>query len=661
MCGLTGILRFEKSNDIARHVSKMTSCLKHRGPDSDGQWINENIGLGHRRLSIIDLSETGAQPMSSNCGRYILVYNGEIYNHREIRISLEKEGAAPKWRGHSDTETLLAAIAYWGIDEALNRSQGMFALAVWDKLEKNLSLARDRIGEKPLYWGWAGKDFIFGSEMKALRAHPDFPKKICNESLCQYLRFMYIPAPRSIHPYIFKLEPGTILAINGSSPTTPTSKPIRPGSVHGNLEIRKYWNLNYEVHKESNELIKDDNEVLEKLEKILGESVKRQMISDVPLGAFLSGGVDSSTIVALMQSNQNSKVKTFTVGFDDTGYDESKNATKIADYLGTDHFNYHVTDKEARNVIPELPWLYDEPFADSSQIPTYLICRAARQKVKVALSGDGGDELFGGYNRYIYGQRLWSIISNIPSPIRYFLGSILKKPSNDNWNRFQKLYNTLRPGSAGISHLGNKAHKLGQSLFMTQNFDRFNKSILSNWYNPKKLFIDKVIEPDSQFDEAIPKLISENVVTKMIFQDMRGYLPDDILCKVDRAAMGVGLETRIPFLDPNVISFSASIPLEMKIRNGKGKWALRKLLNKFIPNELIDRPKNGFSIPIGTWLKGPLSGWAKDLLSNESIVEDGIFNPSIIQGLLEEHLSGRIDRTNQLWSILMFQAWKFEN
>ena len=661
MCGLTGILCFEQNNDIATQVAKMTLSLKHRGPDSEGQWVKDNIGLGHRRLSIIDLSESGAQPMISNCGRYTLAYNGEIYNHKDIRLTLEKEGVLPRWRGHSDTETLLAAIVHWGIDETLRHCKGMFALAIWDQLEKCLSLARDRIGEKPLYWGWAGKDFIFGSEIKALRTHPNFPKQICNISLSQYLQFMYIPAPRSIHPYIFKLEPGTILTIKGSISTVPTSNPIRPGEVHGNLSIRKYWNLSSEMQKGSDDLIKDDHEAVSLLDKTLSESIDRQMLSDVPLGAFLSGGIDSSTIVALMQSKQNRKVKTFTVGFEDSNYDESKSANEIANYLGTDHFNFNVTEKDAQNVIPNLPWLYDEPFADSSQIPTYLLSHAARQKVTVALSGDGGDELFGGYNRYIYGKRLWEIFSKTPLSIRHLLGTIIKKISIDNWNKFELIYNRLRSGSAGISDLGNKAYKLGESLNTVKNFNDFHMSILSNWNIPKNLLMDNILEPVTQFEYTIPEVYSNNIIMKMIIQDMIGYLPDDILCKVDRASMGVGLETRLPFLDPNVISFSARMPLEMKIRGGNGKWALRQVLNKYIPFEMIDRPKKGFSIPIGSWIRGPLKNWAQDLLLSKSNIENGIFNPAIIQEILDEHLSGRRDRTNQLWSVLMFSAWENEN
>ena len=422
MCGLTGLLRSSPSDDIIAQVAKMTARLVHRGPDDEGVWTEGVIGLGHRRLAIIDLSATGAQPMRSESGRHVIVFNGEIYNHLDMRRDLAVDGAAPDWRGHSDTETLLAGITHWGLDETLQRAKGMFALALWDRAEKRLSLARDRVGEKPLYWGWAGQALVFGSELKALRAHPDCPREVCRDALAQYLRFMYVPAPRSIHPGLYKLEPGTILTVDGAPPSTPPEDPIRPGGHHGSISIRRYWDLNAEIEAGAQNQIEDEGDAVAALGEVLGKAVQRQMISDVPLGAFLSGGVDSSAIVALMQAQSERPVQTFTIGFDEAAFDESPHAAAVAHHLGTEHTKLRVTDADARDVIPHLPDLYDEPFADSSQIPTHLVCRAARQHVTVALSGDGGDELFGGYNRYFWGPKVWDRFAQLPHPIRQGLG-----------------------------------------------------------------------------------------------------------------------------------------------------------------------------------------------------------------------------------------------
>tara|TARA_Y200000002_G_scaffold131739_1_gene108569 strand:+ start:54962 stop:56950 length:1989 start_codon:yes stop_codon:yes gene_type:complete len=660
MCGLTGLLLSSPSDYITKHVSEMTSLLVHRGPNSEGIWTNGNIALGHRRLAIVDLSSNGAQPMSSHCGRYVLAYNGEIYNHLELRYELEKDGAAPKWLGHSDTETLLAAIANWGINKALRRSNGMFAFALWDKSKKTLSLARDRIGEKPLYWGWAGNDLIFGSELKALRAHPNFPSSICREALKQYLKFMYVPAPRSIHPNIFKLEPGTILNVKVSPPTSPPKKPIRAGESYGNISIDRYWDLAKELREAERQSVSDENEAIQMIEQVISKAVNRQMISDVPLGAFLSGGVDSSTIVALMQKHSSRPVQTFTIGFNEANYDESHHAEAVANHLGTDHKTLRVSDSMARDVIPDLPWLYDEPFADSSQIPTHLICRAARNNVTVSLSGDGGDELFAGYNRYIHGPRLWKLLSFIPYYLRGFLGGTFQKIPEDTWNKFGLAYNNIRPKAEGISNIGNKIHRLAERMYNIKNFDDLYMNMTSNWIEPEKLLVDKINRSTSQLENEIFKYKDFNPTTRMMISDILSYLPDDILCKVDRASMGVGLETRAPFLDHETIKLSMRLPLNMKIRNGKGKWALRQVLYKYVPQEIIDRPKVGFSIPIGSWIRGSLSDWAKDLLSNETLSEDRVFNSDIIQKTLKEHLSGSKDRTERLWSILMFQAWRKE-
>lgn len=457
MCGLTGILDPLTSDAtlLRERVGAMTDALQHRGPDASGTWMEESVALGHRRLSILELSGAGAQPMHSVCGRFVIVFNGEIYNHLHLRAELASAGAAPDWRGHSDTETLLAGIVHWGLDKTLHRAAGMFSLALWDRHAGSLSLARDRIGEKPLYWGWAGHALIFGSELKALRAHPDFPHQVCRGALAQYLRFAYVPAPLSIHPGIYKLEPGCILEINGPPPVEPPSEPLRPDEAMGSLSIRRYWSLNEVVDAGEQDPIHDEGAAVAGLEDVLSRAIQRQMIADVPLGAFLSGGVDSSAIVALMQKQSAWAVKTFTIGFDEAGFDESPYAAAVAKHLGTDHNMLRVTDADARAVIPDLPQLYDEPFADSSQIPTHLVCRAARQHVAVALSGDAGDELFGGYNRYIHGPKLWRRLNTLPAPLRKAGGAAVRAipaPVLDGMGCLQNL------GRSGSSQIRQQTH-----------------------------------------------------------------------------------------------------------------------------------------------------------------------------------------------------------
>jgi asparagine synthase (glutamine-hydrolysing) len=659
MCGITGLLETPSGHTYDKEtvLQQMTASLAHRGPDAQGIWAEGAVALGHRRLSILDLSEAGTQPMHSACGRYAIAFNGEIYNHLDLRAELEELGTDPNWRGHSDTETLLAGCVLLGLEETLRRAKGMFSLALWDRREKCLSLARDRMGEKPLYWGWAGQTLIFGSELKALRTHPDCPREVCREALAQYLRFMYVPAPRSIHPAIYKLEPGTILTVDGSPPTEPPKEPIRPGERHGSLNIRRYWDLNTEIEAGAHNLIQNESEAVSTLGQVLGNAVQRQMLSDVPLGAFLSGGVDSSVIVALMQTQSTRPVQTFTIGFDEAAFDESPHAAAVAQHLGTDHTKLRVTDDDAREMIPDLPQLYDEPFADSSQIPTHLVCRAARQHVTVALSGDGGDELFGGYNRYIRGPGLWKRISSVPAPMRRFVSHVVQVVPEHGWNKVGVAYNRIRTGGAGISGLGTKIHKLGERLRLTDSIDDLYRNMASTWIEPEIMIMRDVIEPPSQLDDRLPAFGADDPAMRMMVQDMRSYLPDDILCKVDRAAMRVSLETRTPFLDPDVIALAMRLPMGMKIRDGQGKWALRQVLYQHVPRELIDRPKVGFAIPIGLWLRGPLRDWAEDLLSHKSLVEDGLFDPEIIRQTWSEHLSGNRDWSGRLWTILMFQAW----
>lgn len=655
MCGLTGV--FVSGNrpeaELRQIVGAMTASLQHRGPDAEGIWSADGIALGHRRLSILDLSPAGAQPMQSACGRYVIAFNGEIYNHFDLRLHLASAAAAPEWRGHSDTETLLAAIAHWGLDETLKRAWGMFALALWDREARRLSLARDRIGEKPLYWGWAGSALVFGSELKALRQHPGFPSEVCRGALAHYLRFAYVPAPRSIHTGVYKLEPGCILQVDGHPPSAPPGDPVRPGERFGSLSIRRYWSLNDMITTGSESQFADDYEALETLHETLRGAVSRQMISDVPLGAFLSGGIDSSLIVALMQKQSSRSVQTFTVGFENAAFNEAPHAAAVARHLGTDHTELTVTEKEAQDVIPRLPDLYDEPFADSSQIPTHLVCRAARTHVTVALSGDAGDELFGGYNRYFWGPRIWRRLGWMPLMARRTLGRAIAAVPVATWERI----GALVPGRATVSHPGDKAHKLARGLREARCMDDLHRSLASEWsgYRLVRHFdSDPVLVPD----DPLPFVLDDDPVGRMMAQDMRTYLPDDILCKVDRAAMGVSLETRVPFLDPNVLALSARLPTGMKIREGRGKWALRQLLDRHVPRELIERPKSGFGIPVGEWLRGPLRDWAEGLLSLTALTAGGLIEATPVRAAWEEHLSGRRDWTHRIWIILMLQAWR---
>jgi asparagine synthase (glutamine-hydrolysing) len=650
MCGFVGVIGGGLTDDIARIAASMSNCIAHRGPDDEGIWAEDGIALGHRRLSILDLSPAGAQPMQSSCGRFIIAFNGEIYNHLDLRRDLAASGAAPDWRGHSDTETLLAGIAHWGLSETLQRSAGMFAIALWDRHGRRLSLTRDRIGEKPLYWGWAGQTFVFGSELKALREHPNFSHDICRDALSQYLRFAYIPAPRSIHTGIYKLEPGCILTIDGTPPLAPPKVPLRPGESYGSLSIRRYWSLNEMIEKGARSQFATEAEALVTVDEALRQAVSRQMIADVPLGAFLSGGIDSSLIVALMQAQSSRPVRTFAVGFENHVFNEAPFAAAVAQHLGTDHTELMVTETDAREVIPLLPEMYDEPFADSSQIPTHLICKAARTNVTVALSGDAGDELFGGYNRYLWGPRIWKRLEWMPHSLRYGLGQSIAAVPVATWDRIGTLIGSR------VARPGDKAHRLAARLRYVRTEDGLYRSLVSEW--PGESMVNGLTDPDlTLLDDPLPAVLADNAVARMMAQDMRSYLPDDILCKVDRAAMAVSLEIRVPFLDPDVLSASARLPSEMKIRDGKGKWALRQILHRHVPREMFERPKAGFAIPVGDWLRGPLREWAEDLLSENTLRRDGLIDPAPVREAWAEHLSCRRDWTHRLWIVLMLMAW----
>jgi len=667
MCGIAGLWSSGRRLDVADISSAMAAALKHRGPDDADIWVHPDVGLGfaHRRLAIVDLSQAGHQPMHSASGRFVISFNGEIYNHEELRLALERDAAAPSWRGHSDTETLLAALEHWGLDETLRRCVGMFAIALWDGAQRSLYLARDRFGEKPLYYGWtAPGDFVFGSELKALRTFPGFHNSVCREALAQYMRFMYVPAPRSIYRGIFKLEPGCYLRITGQPPTTAPSQPMRPGAVHESVSIHKWWSLASRIEAGATAMITDEAEALDLLDTTLSQAVRLQSIADVPLGAFLSGGVDSSAIVALMQKQSSSKVKTFTVGFDNPRFDESHYARNVARHLGTMHTELFVTSAETRDIIPLLPAMYDEPFADSSQIPTHMVCRVARQHVTVAMSGDAGDELFGGYNRYLWARRMWRWFAWLPYPARRLIGAAISALPGSSWDALGSAVNRMLPGTQGLSNMSGKAQKLAARLRGVQDMSDVYLSLVSEWQDPALVVRGEngfVVEPASLLDDAPPAAGAGDPQLLMMYRDATTYLPDDILCKLDRAAMATSLETRVPFLDHRVVELAWRLPLGMKIRGGEGKWALRQVLYRYVPRELIERPKVGFGVPVGDWLRGPLKNWGEDLLAADRLEREGYLNPELIRRRWNEHQALRHDHTHSIWAALMFQAWLAEN
>jgi asparagine synthase (glutamine-hydrolysing) len=646
MCGISGFLRSGGSAgaDALRTASgRMTDAIRHRGPDGHGCWVDAEAGiaLGHRRLAIVDLSEAGAQPMVSASGRYVLSYNGEIYNHLELRRSLGEAGVAPAWRGHSDTETLLACFEAWGVEKSLSRADGMFAFGLWDRRERELILGRDRIGEKPLYYGWqqrpGARAFLFGSELKSLRAHPAFDAPIDRGAVSLLMRHGYVPAPHSIYLGISKLLPGCIATVSFAAPEP---------------RIAPYWSAVEVARKGVAEpFAGSPEEAVDSLERILSHAVGQQMMADVPLGAFLSGGVDSSTIVALMQAQSARPIKTFSIGFHEVDYDEAVNARAVAQHLGTDHTELYVTAAEAMAVIPQLPAMYDEPFADSSQIPTHLVSLLARREVTVSLSGDGGDELFAGYNRYRLSASLWESLAPVPAPLRALAGSALRAVPVNFLNRIGgALPSRLRPNL-----LGDKLHK-GAGVLKSRSADELYYRLVSLWPNPDAI-VPGVDEPPTRLTGDRPDLKGMGHVERMMALDLITYLPDDILVKVDRAAMAVSLESRVPLLDPRVIEFAWSLPLGYKIREGQTKWALRQLLYRHVPRALIDRPKMGFGVPVGEWLRGPLREWGESLIARAALGGDGLLDAREVRAAWDAHQRGDVNLQYRLWPILMFQQW----
>lgn len=623
MCGIIGALKLSKlESDYQSNIGLMASFINHRGPNASGIWCDESSGiaLGHVRLSILELTEAGAQPMHSACDRFVLSFNGEIYNHLKLRAQLEHEGHFIQWRGHSDTETLLACFSIWGIEKTLQATVGMFAIALWDKQKKQLTLARDRLGEKPLYWGWCDQTLLFGSELKALKADPDFISEINRDALALLLQYNYIPAPYSIYKNIEKLSAGSYVQIQAND-TRPT------------VEVKKYWDLKAVIQKGLDQPFQDNAlEATNLLEQKLVQSISEQMLADVPLGAFLSGGVDSSTVVALMQSQSTKPIKTFAIGFNEPGYNEAEFAKEVARHLGTEHTELYVSADNALSVIAKLPKVYCEPFADSSQIPTFLVMQMAKQHVTVALSGDAGDELFGGYNTYQMAAKVWKSVSRLPHPFRKIATQVLGKIPTPQ--KIQKLI----------------------YLLPAQNREEFYQLLVTHWKIPTNV-VKGAQAVSTVFNTPNQWVKTDDFEQWMMAIDTSQYMVDDILVKVDRAAMANSLETRVPMLDHRVVEFAWQLPLDFKIKNGVGKSVLREVLYRHVPRELIERPKKGFSIPLAQWLRGPLREWAENLLSEQRLLVEDYFYVEPIRKIWQEHLSGNQDHATRLWSILMFQAW----
>jgi asparagine synthase (glutamine-hydrolysing) len=643
LCGFSGFYHHSAVYNRLDVLKSMTRAISHRGPDGESHWLDETgIALGHRRLSILDLSEQGRQPMHSHSGRFTIIFNGECYNYQQIRTELDNSHPRP-WRGHSDTEVILEAIDQGGLEATLSKMIGMFALALWDHHRRELTLARDRLGEKPLYFGWSKGALLFGSELKALRAHPCFEAELNGEAVDQMIRYGYVPSHKSIYKAITKLTPGSFLTL--------TQEDLQN---HRIPDEKFYWRLTEAVaHSQASvHQFRSDTQVIEELDALLTNAVGQQMISDVPLGAFLSGGVDSSTVVALMQKQSSHPVKTFSIGFHEGPFNEATYAKAVAKHLGTDHTELYVTHQDALDVIPKLSAIYCEPFADSSQIPTYLVAGLARQKVTVSLSGDGGDELFAGYNRYLLVEKIWKSIGWLPQPLRRLSAHCLKMLPIQLTNKLSHISDKLPP------QLGDKLQKVAEILPLDHL--AIYDSLISHWKPTDPVTLQPTGHAPFSADRQASS-VTKTFTEQMMVLDTLSYLPDDILVKVDRAAMAMSLEARVPLLDHRVVEYAWSLPLSQKLRQGETKWPLRQVLYRYVPKELIDRPKQGFGIPLDQWLRGPLKEWASDLLSLERLKNTPYLNGDFVRLKWQEHLSGDRNWQYGLWNILMFQAWQSEN
>jgi asparagine synthase (glutamine-hydrolysing) len=648
MCGIVGTICIDLNGEALKRVAEdMQRQLAHRGPDDYGVWVDAECGVAfaHRRLSIVDLSPAGHQPMVSGSGRFVLTFNGEIYNHSLLREALAASGASIEWRGHSDTETLLAHIEHFGLEKTLESARGMFAFGLWDRANQTLFLVRDRAGEKPLYYGWCGGSFAFASELKALKVHPEWNSEIDRGALALLLRHNYIPAPFSIYGNISKLSPGSILRLSRDDVRRKRQPSIYP-----------YWSLlKIAATGARAPFLGTDHEAVAKLETLAGDAIQLQQLSDVPLGAFLSGGIDSSLIVALMREYGSGPVHTFTIGFEQREYNEAPYARAVARHLGTHHTELIVSAEQAMSIVARIPQIYDEPFSDSSQIATVLVAELAQRHVKVSLSGDGGDELFGGYNRYFMGRTFRKSLRWLPLPVRRAIAQAVEGCSPSLLNAVLRPLGTLAH-SLRVAQPSDKAYKAAEVFALPDNVAVYRR-LVSHWDSPEDV-IAGVQEPPTTLDRLLGRSdIANSFEQWMMTADAVTYLPDDVLAKVDRAAMCVSLETRAPYLDHRLMEFAFSLPLSMKIRGGRGKWLLRELLKKYVPEHLMDRPKMGFAIPIDDWLRGPLREWAEELLSPSRLKREQFFDPSAIRKKWLEHVTGRRNWQHHLWDILMFQSW----